>query len=98
MARRRKEETWAGLTSRGIWSDWIVSPPVCGHRVVPGRDVVPERCNASGAAVDACRDTTACVRWAEPPADGGVWDVPRTLSGSPSAPRIPAQRVARFRP
>jgi len=55
-------------------------------------------CHSSGAAVDACRATTAGVRRAEHAADGGVVASPRALSGSPSAPRITAQRVARFRP
>ena len=45
--------------------------------------------------MDARRDTTAGVRRAERTADGGVVDVPRALSVSPRAPRIPAQRVAR---
>ena len=61
MARRRKEDRRAGLASRGMCSDWGVSPPVCGHRDVPARSVVPDRCHASGAAVDARRDTPAWV-------------------------------------
>jgi len=98
MARRRKAERRAGIASRGMWSDWSVSPPVCGHRGVPARGVVPDRCNASGAAGDACRDTTAWARRAERAADGGVVDIPRALSVSPRAPWITAQRVARFHP
>src|SRR5262249_22645596 len=42
----------------------------------PGRGVVPERCNPLEAVVDACRDTTTCVRWAKHAADGGVVCVP----------------------
>ena len=64
----------------------------------PGRGVVLERYNSSGAAVDACRDAPAWVRQAERAADGGVMDVLRALSVSPHAPRINAQRVARFCP
>ena len=67
-------------------------------RDVPARGVVPDRCNASGAAVDARRDTPAWVRRAECAADGGVVDVPRALSVLPRAPCIHAQRVARFHP
>src|SRR5438552_1933473 len=40
-------------------SDGAVSPHVCGHRVVPDRGVVPDRCNSAGSAMDACRDATA---------------------------------------
>ena len=65
------------------------------HRVVPDRDRVPDRCNASGAAVDVCSDAPAGAQRAERAADGGVVDVSRALSGSPRAPRIHAQRVAR---
>jgi hypothetical protein len=63
--------------------------------VVPGRGGEPQRCNCSGVAVDACRDTTACVRRAAHAADGGVVDVPQALHGSSSAPPIHAQRGAR---
>jgi len=59
---------------------------------------VPDRCNASGAAVDARRDTPAWVRRAARAADGGGVDVPRALSGSPRAPCIHAQRVVRLHP
>src|SRR2546425_8564756 len=53
---------------------------------------------SSGAAVDVCRDAPAGAQRAERAADGGVIDVSRALSMSPSAPRIHAQRVARFDP
>ena len=86
MARRRKEDRRAGTASRGIGCDEAVAPPVCGHRGVPARGVVPERCNSSGAAVDARCDTRARVRRAERAAEGGVEDMPRALSGSPRAP------------
>ena len=68
------------------------------HRVVPDRGVGPERYNASGSAMDACSDTPAEARRAERAADGGVVDVPRALSVLPRAPRINAQRGARFAP
>ena len=48
--------------------------------------------------MDACSDTTAWARRAERAADGGVVDVPRALAVSPRAPRITAQRGARFDP
>src|SRR5262249_1946801 len=54
MARRRKYDRQAGSASRGMCSDGVVSPPVSSHRLVSGRDGVPERCHTSGAAVDAC--------------------------------------------
>ena len=98
MARRRKEARRTGLASQGMCSAWVIAPPVGGHRYVPARGVVPERCHASGAAVDAHRDTTAGVQRAEHTADGGVVDASRTLFGLPSAARINAQRVARFDP
>jgi len=68
------------------------------HQGVLDRERVPDRCNASGAGVDVCRDASAGVQRAERVADGGVVDVSRALSGSPRAPCIMAQRVARFAP
>src|SRR5215475_13222534 len=62
MARRRTEERRAATASRGMCSDGAVAPPVCGHRGVPACGMVPERCHASGAAVDAHRDTPAWVQ------------------------------------
>ena len=71
---------------------------MCDHRVVPKRGVVPDRCNPSGAAEDACGDALAGARRAEREADGGVLYVPQALSVSPSASRINAQRIARCDP
>jgi len=68
------------------------------HRVVPDRERVPDRCHSSGSAVDVCSDAPAWVQRAERAAEGGVVDVSRALSVSPRAPRITAQRVARFDP
>ena len=65
------------------------------RRVVPDRDRVPERGNALGAAVDVCSDAPPWAQQAKRAADGGVVDASRALSGSPLAPRIHAQRVAR---
>jgi hypothetical protein len=98
MARRRKEDWRTGLAARGMCSDGVVSPPVCGHRGVAARGVVPERCRSSGAAVDACRDTPPGARRAARTADGSGVDVSRALSWSPRAPWIPAQRGARLHP
>src|SRR5712691_9620046 len=98
MARRRKEDSRVGLASRGIVQRLGRFSSRVDHRVAPARGVGPERCNASGAAMDACSDTPAEARRAERTADGGVVDVPRALSVSPRAPRITAQRGARFAP
>ena len=65
---------------------------------IPDRDVVPDRCNSSESAMDACSDTPAWARRAERAADGSVVDGPRALSGSPRAPRIHAQGDAQFDP
>ena len=67
-------------------------------RGVPARGGVPDRCHASGAAVDICSDAPAWAQRAERAADGGVVYVSRALSVSPRAPRINAQRVARCDP
>ena len=63
---------------------------------VPHRWVVFDRCNPSGAAADAGHDAAARVLGAARAAEDGVVDVPQALHGSPSAPPIHAQRVARF--
>ena len=76
-------------------SDDVVALPVCDHRVVPHRWVVFDRGNPSGSAADAGLDAVARVLGAARAADDGVVDVPQALHGSPSAPPIHAQRVAR---
>ena len=76
-------------------SDDGVAPPVGDHRVVPHRWVVCERGNPSGAAADAGHEAAARVRGAARAADDGAVEVPQALHGSPSAPPIPAQQVAR---
>jgi hypothetical protein len=101
------ERPWPGGEKRrggrashheALGSAWVVAPPVCDHRDVPAHGVLPDPCNASGAAMDACSDTPAGVRRAARAADGGVGDVSHVLSGSPRAPRMHAQRVARCDP
>ena len=87
-----------GIASRGMVRRWGRCSSHVRHRVVPHRDRVPERCNASGSAVDDCRDAPAGARRAERTADGGVVDVARALPVSPRAPGITAQRVAQFHP
>ena len=81
-----------------LCSEGVVSPHMCDHRVVPGASVVPERCNSSGSAVDACKDVLAGARRAERAVDDGVVNVRRALSMSPRVPRINARCVARFDP
>ena len=98
MARRRKAERRVGSASRGMVRRWGRFFSRVRHRGVPARGVVPNRCNASGAAVDICSDAPAWAQRAERAAEGGVVDVSRALSVSPRAPRITAQRVARFDP
>ena len=79
-------------------SDWVVSPHVFDHMVVPARGVVLARGNPPGSVVDAGLDAAARALRAERAADGGVVYVLRALSVSPRAPRMTAQRVARFDP
>jgi hypothetical protein len=47
------------------------------HRGVLDRERVPDRCNASGAAVDLCSAAPAWAQRAERAADGGVVYVAR---------------------
>src|SRR3989441_7398501 len=98
MARRRKEERRASSASRGIVRRLGRFSSRVRHRGVPERERVPARCNSSGAAVNVCSDAPAGAQRAKRVADGGVVYVSRALSVSPSAPRINAQRVARFHP
>jgi hypothetical protein len=59
MARRQKEERQVGSASRGMVRRWDYCSSRARHRVVPERASGPERCNASGAAVDLCSDDPA---------------------------------------
>jgi len=58
----------------------------CAPPGVPDRERGPDRCHASGAAVDVCSDAPAWAQRAERVADGGVVDVSRVLTVSPRAP------------
>src|SRR5882724_12024919 len=98
IPRRRKEERRAGIASRGMVRRLSYFSCRVRHRGVPGRERMPDRCNASGSAVAVCSDAPARAQRAERAADGGVVDVSRPLAVSPSAPRIHAQRVARCDP
>ena len=92
---KKRAAVWASPhEERG--SDDVVAPPVGDPRVVPHRWVVFARCNPSESAADAGHEAAARVRGAARAAADGVVDVPQALHGSPSAPRINAQRVARF--
>jgi hypothetical protein len=86
MARRRKEDGRVGSASRGIVKRWGRFFSCIRHRDVLDRERVPARCNASGAAMDACSDAPAWGQRAERAADGGVVYVSRALSVSPRAP------------
>ena len=79
-----------------LCSNGVVAPH--GFTPLIGSDlgVVLERCDPPGAAVDAGLEAATQARRAERSADGGGVDVPQALHVSPSAPRINAQRVARF--
>ena len=79
-----------------LCSDGIVAPHGFAPLVGPHLGVALERCDLPGAAGDAGLDAALHARRAERTADGGVVSVPRVLHGSPRAPRINAQRVARF--
>jgi hypothetical protein len=86
IARRRKEERRAGIASRGMVRRLGRFFSGMRHRVIPERDRMPDRCHASGAAVDVCGDASAWAQQAARAADGGVVDVSRALSMSPRAP------------
>jgi hypothetical protein len=86
MARRRKEERRVGSASRGMVRRWSRFFSRVRHRGVPDRERVPDRCHASGGAVDVCSDAPAWAQRAERAVDGGVVYVSRVLSVSPRAP------------
>jgi hypothetical protein len=75
MARRRKEDSRAGIASRGMVRRWGRCSSRVRHQVVPDGERVPDRCHASGSAVDVCSDAPAGAQRAERAADGGVVDV-----------------------
>jgi hypothetical protein len=86
MARRRKEGKRTGSASHGMVRRWGRFFSRVRHRGVLDRERVPDRCNASGAAVAVCSDAPVWVQRAERAAEGGGVDVSRALSGSPRAP------------
>jgi len=90
----KRTALWAS-THEERGSDDVVAPPVGDRRVVPHRRVVLDRSNLSGSAAEAGHEAAARVLGAARAADDGVVDVPQALHGSPSAPPITAQRVAR---
>ena len=69
---------------------------MCDHRVVLHRCVVREWCTPSGSAVAPCLHAAARTRRAARAVKGDVLSVWQVLHETPSAPPIPAQRVARF--
>jgi hypothetical protein len=77
-------------------SDGAVSPPLCDPRVGFHRCVGREWYNPSGSAAVTCLNATARTRRAERVVQSDVLSVWQVLHGTPSAPRISAQRVARF--
>jgi hypothetical protein len=76
----------------------VVSPHVCDTYGYPSLLGGARLGKPNGSAGVACRDAVAQAQRAERAADGGVVDVSRALAVSPRAPRIHAQRVARFAP
>ena len=62
MARRRKEEGRVGSASRGMVRRLGCFSSRVRPRGVPARERGPERCHASGAAVDVC---SAAPAWAQ---------------------------------
>ena len=76
MARRRQEDRRVGIASRGMVRRWGRCSSRVRHRGVPDRERVPERCNASGAAVDVCGDAPAEAQRAEQVlSQVFIWDV-----------------------
>ena len=74
----------------------VVSPHVCDTYGCPSLLGGARLGKPNGSAGVACRDAVAQARRAERAVDGGVVSVPQALDVSPSAPRVYAQRVARF--
>ena len=70
--------------------------PCATTGLVLHRCVVREWCHPSGSAVATCLHAAARTRRAARAVQGDVVSVWQVLHGTPSAPPIPAQRVARF--
>src|SRR2546425_11428975 len=91
----KRTAVWASQhEERG--SDGAVAPPMCEHRVVLHRCVGREWCHPSGVTGATCLHAAARMRWAARAVQGDVVSVWQVLPGTPSAPPIPAHRVARF--
>ena len=75
-----------GSASRGMVRRWGRFFSHVRHRGVPERERVPDRCHASGAAMDVCSAAPAWAQRAERAAEGDVADVSRARSVSPRAP------------
>src|SRR5882672_5561737 len=91
----KRTAVWAS-PHEGRGSDGAVAPPLCDHRVVLHRCVVREWCTPSGSTVATCLHAAARTRRAARAVKGDVVSVWQVLHGAPSAPPMPAQRVARF--
>ncbi len=92
---KKRTAVWASHhEERG--SDGAVSPPMCDHRVALHRCVVREWCNPPGSTVATCLNAAARTLRAARAVKGDILSVWQVLHGTPSAPPIPAQRVARF--
>ena len=76
-------------------SDGAVSPPMCDHKVVLHHCVVREWCTPSGSAVATCLHAAARRRRAARAGQGDGLSGWQVLRRTPSAPPIPAHRVAR---
>jgi hypothetical protein len=90
----KRTAVWASHPEERGSND-VVAPPVGTPRVGPHRWGVFDRGNPLGAAADAGHEAAARGLGAARAAADGVVDVPQALHGSPSAPPMHAQRVAR---
>ena len=79
-----------------LCSDGVVAPHVFAHSIGPDLQMMLERYNPPGAAVDADLGAITHALQAERTADGGIVYVPQALHVSPRAPIINTQRGARF--
>src|SRR6516162_7743532 len=94
--RRRKYDRRLGFTSQGTVQRWCRGSSRVRSLIGPALGVMLDRCNPPGAVVDAVLEAATHARRAERTADGGVMSVPQVLHVSRHAPRMNAQRVARF--
>jgi hypothetical protein len=91
----KRTTVWAShYEERG--SDGAGAPPMCDHRVVLQRCVGREWFHPAGAAVAPGLHAAARTRRAARAVQDTVVSGWPVLPGTPNAPPIPAQRVARF--